>query len=174
MLTTTPYHAPICERAKSAGSWHVDHLLKVFVESIKKRRHSLLLAQGRNPFNPTNYGLFFVDQKYSFHVVPTAGRLHSSPFPKPHRRVLYDTRAARWSREGVGGVWLSSLELTETVTIFTPNHFHLRLSFVRGFHLRNSLFLTKLYPVVAWYTCWPHFGIFATLWKQNIKCPGGR
>ena len=59
------------------------------MESIKKRRHSLLLAQGRNPFNLTNYVLFFLDKKPdSFHVVPTAGRFHSSPFPKPHRRVL--------------------------------------------------------------------------------------
>ena len=62
---------------------------------------------------------------------------------------FYDTRAARWRTEGVGGVWVSSLQLTETVTILTPNHFHSRLSFVRGFNLRNSLFLTKLYPVVA-------------------------
>ena len=88
MLTTTPYHDSICERAKSAGSWHVGHLLKVFVESIKKRRHSLLLAQGRNLLNPTNYDLFFLDKKYSFHVAPTAGRFHSLPFPKPHHRVL--------------------------------------------------------------------------------------
>ena len=102
MLTTTPYHAPICERAKSAGSWHVDHLLKVFVESIKKRRHSLLLAQGRNPFNLTNYVLFFFDKKPdSFHVVPTAGRFHSSPFPKPHRRVLWYTSCP--VEEGGGG-----------------------------------------------------------------------
>ena len=105
MLTTTPYLAPICERAKSAGRWHVDHLLKVFVESIKKRRHSLLLAQGRNLLNPTNYVLFFLDKKYSFHVVPTAGRFHSSPFPKPHRRVLRYTSfpvVEGWGGWGVG------------------------------------------------------------------------
>ena len=62
---------------------------------------------------------------------------------------FYDTRASRRWREVVGGVWVSSLELTEAVTILTTNHFHSRLSFVRSFHLRISPLLPKLHPVVA-------------------------
>ena len=120
MLTTTPYLAPICERAKTAGSWHVDHLLKVFVESIKKRRHSLLLAQGRDPFNPPNYVLFFLTKSIVFML--SQRRCVFTPHPSLSLTVVsYDTRAAnsRWWREGVGVVWVSSLELTETVTILT-------------------------------------------------------
>ena len=70
--------------------------------------------------------------------------------PSPSLTVgFYDTRAGRWWREGVGGVWVSSLELTETVTILTTNHFHSRLSFVRGFHPRISPLVPKLHHVVA-------------------------